>query len=167
MCGIAGIIDWGRVLGRDAIEQTVRAMRDSMVHRGPDDAGVWISESGTCALAHRRLSIIDLSADGRQPMANEDSSTWVTFNGEIYNYKALKEQLQKQGHQFRSNSDTEILPHLFEELNPEHLGELDGMFSFGVWGLKQQRLLLAVDRFGKKPLYFAEGPGWLAFASEL
>ena len=167
MCGIAGIIDWGRILGRDAIEQTVITMRDSMVHRGPDDAGVWISKSGTCALAHRRLSIIDLSANGRQPMANENSPVWVTFNGEIYNYKALKEQLQKQGHQFRSNSDTEILPYLFEELNPEHIGELDGMFSFGVWGVNQQRLLLAVDRFGKKPLYFAEGHGWFAFASEL
>lgn len=167
MCGIAGIIDWGSVLGRIAIEQTVRAMRDSMVHRGPDDAGVWISESGNCAFAHRRLSIIDLSSDGRQPMANEDLSTWVTFNGEIYNYKVLKEQLQEQGRQFRSNSDTEILPHLFEELNPERLGELDGMFSFGVWGVKKQRLLLAVDRFGKKPLYFSEGPGWFAFASEL
>lgn len=167
MCGIAGIIDWGRVLGKNAVEQTVRAMRDSMVHRGPDDAGVWIGESGVCALAHRRLSIIDLSAGGRQPMANEDSSVWVTFNGEIYNYKALKEQLQKKGHQFRSNSDTEILPNLFEELNPERIGELDGMFSFGVWSVKKKRLLLAVDRFGKKPLYFAEGHGWFAFASEL
>ena len=94
MCGIAGIIDWGRVPDNDAIEQTVRTMRDSMVHRGPDDVGVWISESGSCALAHRRLSVIDLSADGPQPMANEDESVWVTFNGEIYNYRALKEQLQ-------------------------------------------------------------------------
>jgi asparagine synthase (glutamine-hydrolysing) len=167
MCGIAGIVDWGCVLGRDAIEKIVCEMRDSMVHRGPDDAGVWINESGTCALAHRRLSIIDLSADGRQPMANEDSSTWVTFNGEIYNFKELREQLCKQGHQFRSNSDTEVLPHLFEELRPERLCDLDGMFSFGVWSVKQKRLLLAVDRFGKKPLYFAEGSGWFAFASEL
>jgi asparagine synthase (glutamine-hydrolysing) len=142
-------------------------MRESMVHRGPDDAGLWVNKSATTALVHRRLSVIDLSAEGRQPMSNEDQTVWVTFNGEIYNFQELRSVLLEKGHQFHSNTDTEILPHLFEEMDADQLRMLDGMFAFGVWNEKTKRLLLARDPFGKKPLYFSEGPGWFAFASEL
>lgn len=167
MCGIAGVIDWGGALGPELLRSVTLAMRDSMVHRGPDDAGLWVDEEGQCALAHRRLSIIDLTAEGRQPMSNEDGSVWVTFNGEIYNYASLKAKLLSAGHQFHSHSDTEVLPHLFEQMQSERIRELDGMFAFAVWHSQTKRLLLARDPFGKKPLYYAEGPGWFAFASEL
>lgn len=167
MCGIAGVIDWGGAIGRDQLQAVTLAMRDSMIHRGPDDAGLWVDEKGLCALAHRRLSIIDLSAEGRQPMSDEVGSVWVTFNGEIYNYASLKAGLISAGHKFLSHSDTEVLPHLFEQMQPERICELDGMFAFAAWHSLRKRLLLARDPFGKKPLYYAEGPGWFAFASEL
>ena len=142
-------------------------MRDTMVHRGPDDAGVWVDEAGMCTLAHRRLSIIDLSAEGRQPMGNEDGSVQVTFNGEIYNFQELRTKLQAQGHQVHSKTDTEVLPHLFETMDPRRLTDLDGMFAFGLWHQVHRKLILARDLFGKKPLYYSRGPGWFAFASEL
>jgi asparagine synthase (glutamine-hydrolysing) len=167
MCGIAGLIDWGAGFGKEKLAVITLEMRDSMVHRGPDDAGIWGNDSGSCALAHRRLSIIDLSADGKQPMCNEDATIWVTFNGEIYNFQQLRTQLIAEGHCFRSHTDTEVLPHLFEKMEPERLELLDGMFAFAAWNDKEKRLLLARDPFGKKPLYFSEGQGWFAFASEL
>lgn len=167
MCGIAGLITWGSSINSLNVEEIVLAMRETMVHRGPDDAGIWINDQKNAALAHRRLSIIDLSASGRQPMSNEDLSTWVTFNGEIYNFSALRNQLKQQGHQFRSHTDSEVLPHLFEEMQPGRIRELEGMFAFAVWHEHQKRLLLARDHFGKKPLYYSEGSGWFAFASEL
>ncbi|MFT3735725.1 MAG: asparagine synthase (glutamine-hydrolyzing) [Rhodocyclaceae bacterium] len=167
MCGIAGLIDWGSGFGRDALTDITRKMRDSMIHRGPNDAGIWVNHSGRCALAHRRLSIIDLSADGRQPMSNEDGSVWVTFNGEIYNFQQIRSRLVAEGHRFQSHTDTEILPHLFEVMDPDRLGVLDGMFAFAAWNEREKRLLLARDPFGKKPLYFSEGQGWFAFSSEL
>lgn len=167
MCGLVGFVDWARKLGRGQVEALAVQMRDSMVHRGPDDAGLWVNDSGTCALGHRRLSIIDLSPSGQQPMANEDQSTWITFNGEIYNFQSLREDLLKKGHVLRSNTDSEILPHIFEDMQPERISDLDGMFAFAVWNESKNRLLLARDPFGKKPLYYSEGPGWFAFASEL
>lgn len=167
MCGIAGIIDFGAVFGRERLREIVIAMRETMVHRGPDDAGVWVDEAGICALAHRRLSIIDLTAEGRQPMGNEDGSVLVTFNGEIYNYQEIRTELESRGHRFHSRTDTEILPRLFESMNPERLRDLDGMFGMGLWHQKKRRLLLARDPFGKKPLYYGRGLGWFAFASEL
>ncbi|HEU4683248.1 MAG TPA: asparagine synthase (glutamine-hydrolyzing), partial [Nitrospira sp.] len=167
MCGIAGLIDRGAGFGRTRLMEIVTRMRETMVHRGPDDAGLWTDEAGVCALAHRRLSILDLSPEGRQPMTNHDGSVVVTFNGEIYNFKAIRAVLEEKGHSFRSQSDTEILPYLFETMDPRHIDELDGMFAFGVWHRLTRRLLLARDPFGKKPLYYAEGPGWFAFASEL
>lgn len=167
MCGIAGIIDCGTGFGREEITRIALAMRDEMVHRGPDDAGVWVDDANVCALAHRRLSIIDLSPDGRQPMGNESGEVQVTFNGEIYNFEELRNGLQAKGHHFRSHSDTEILPHLFEYMDPTAVRQLDGMFSFGVWHSRLHKLLLARDPFGKKPLYYAKGNGWFAFASEL
>jgi asparagine synthase (glutamine-hydrolysing) len=167
MCGIAGLIDWGAGFGKEKLASVTLQMRDSMIYRGPDDAGIWGNDSGQCALAHRRLSIIDLSADGKQPMCNEDGTIWVTFNGEIYNFQELRTKLIAEGHCFRSHADTEVLPHLFEKMEPEHLNLLNGMFAFAVWNETEKRLLLARDPFGEKPLYYSEGPGWFAFASEL
>lgn len=167
MCGIAGIVDRGAGFGRARLAEIVTAMRDTMVHRGPDDAGVWVDPDARCALAHRRLSVIDLSSGARQPLGNEDGSVQVTFNGEIYNYATLRRRLESEGHQFRSQSDTEVLPHLFEQVGNAPVGELDGMFAFGVWRTSSGSLLLARDPFGKKPLYYAEGRGCFGFASEL
>ena len=165
MCGIAGIIDCGAGFGRDRLVELAVAMRETMVHRGPDDAGLW--SDGTCALAHRRLSIIDLSPQGRQPMSNEDGTVQVTYNGEIYNFRELRDELSGHGHVFRTRTDTEVLPHLFESMNPGELTRLEGMYALGAWHTERRRLLLARDAFGKKPLYHARGPGWFAFASEL
>lgn len=167
MCGIAGIIDRGAGFGSARLAAIATAMRDTMLYRGPDDAGVWVDPEARCALAHRRLSIIDLSAGARQPLGNEDGGVQVTFNGEIYNYEALKRRLEAEGHRFRTLSDTEVLPHLFEAPGSARLGELDGMFAFGLWRTATGSLLLARDPFGKKPLYYAEDDGWFAFASEL
>lgn len=167
MCGIAGIVDYEGKFGPDRLRNIVISMRDTMVHRGPDDAGVWVDPSGLCALAHRRLSVIDLSTSARQPISNENGVVQATFNGEIYNFQELRSSLESQGHTFRSHSDSEVLPHMFETMDPKRLDELDGMFSFGVWHAELRQLLLARDPFGKKPLYYSQGPGWLAFASEL
>lgn len=167
MCGIAGVLAAPGRFGDTGLEVVVRAMRDSMAHRGPDAAGIWVDPNSVCALAHRRLAIIDLSDEGRQPMGNADGSVQVTFNGEIYNYKSLRAELIGRGHQLHSSTDTEVLPYLFADLDPEAVKRLDGMFAFGVWQRPSRRLLLARDPFGKKPLYYAEGDGWFAFASEL
>lgn len=167
MCGIAGLIDWGVGFGKEKLASITIEMRDAMIHRGPDDAGIWSNDSGRCALAHRRLSVIDLSVGGKQPMSDEDGTTWVIFNGEIYNFQQLRAQLIADGHRFHSHTDSEVLPHLFEKMEPERLELLDGMFAFAVWNEKEKRLLLARDPFGKKPLYFSQGPGWFSFASEL
>jgi asparagine synthase (glutamine-hydrolysing) len=167
MCGIAGIIDTGRGIGREEIERLATTMRDSMTHRGPDDGATWVSEDGRVALAHRRLSIIDLRPEGRQPMANEDGSVQVVFNGEIYNHRALRKELEGKGHAFRSNSDTEVLAHMFEDTSLAQVEKLDGMFAFAAWNARERRLVLARDPFGKKPLYIAEGDGFFAFASEM
>ncbi len=167
MCGIAGIIDTGRGIGRDELLRLVTVMRDTMIHRGPDDGASWVSEDGRVALAHRRLSIIDLRPEARQPMGNEDGSVQVVFNGEIYNHHDLRSALESAGHAFRSRSDTEVLCHLFEEVDLAKVEQLDGMFAFAAWNERERTLILARDPFGKKPLYIAEGDGFLAFASEL
>lgn len=167
MCGIAGIIDWKAGFGKDRLAAIALAMRDAMTHRGPDDAGLWLNDSGNCALAHRRLSVIDLSHAGQQPMSNEAGTVWVTFNGEIYNFRELRQRLTEQGCRFHSQTDTEVLPYLFADRQAGHVRELDGMFAFAVWHEREKRLLLARDPFGKKPLYYSEGNGYFAFASEL
>jgi asparagine synthase (glutamine-hydrolysing) len=142
-------------------------MRDAMVHRGPDDAGLYASPDQRVWLGHRRLSIVDLSPAGHQPMSNEDGTVWIAFNGEIYNQADLREELIRQGHTFRSRSDTEAIVHLYEELGPECVARLDGMFAFAIWDERRRRLLLARDRLGKKPLYWALFAGRLLFASEI
>lgn len=167
MCGIAGIVDWGAGFGREKLAAIALAMRDTMVHRGPDDAGVWVDDAGICALAHRRLSIIDLRPEGRQPMGGLGTPVEVTFNGEIYNYRALRDEFAARGVAFRTETDTELLPQLFSDMDPAACQRLDGMYAMGLWHPERRRLLLARDPFGKKPLYIAEGRGWFAFASEL
>ncbi len=162
MCGIAGIV------GLDpqwvAEEHTVRSMCRTLVHRGPDDEGVRVS--GPAGLGMRRLSIIDL-AGGHQPLSNEDQSIWVVLNGEIYNFPALRARLEKSGHRFQTNSDTEVIVHLYEEEGIRCVDKLRGMFAFALYDEKQRRLLLARDRLGKKPLYYAIHQQRLIFGSEI
>ncbi|PIV39140.1 MAG: asparagine synthase (glutamine-hydrolyzing) [Candidatus Omnitrophica bacterium CG02_land_8_20_14_3_00__42_8] len=165
MCGIAGIIS---IQNRQINKDIIKVMCDAMFYRGPDDEGFYFGNSGVnIALGHKRLSIIDLTAAGRQPMSNEDNSLWIVFNGEIYNFKQIREDLIKKGHVFKSNTDTEAVLHLYEEKGPDCLKDLRGMFAFAVWSEKEQRLFLARDRIGKKPLFYSAESGDLVFASEL
>src|SRR5581483_11012820 len=115
MCGIVGVVDYEGRLGTRELQHLVRSMRDTMTHRGPDDAGLWTSPDGRVCLGQRRLSIIDLRPEGRQPMLNEDGSVAVTFNGEIYNFQGLRQELEALGHRFASRTDTEVLCHLLED----------------------------------------------------
>lgn len=167
MCGIAGIVDHGQRFGPDRLREIAIEMRDILAHRGPDDAGVWVDPTGLCALSHRRLSILDLSPAGHQPMLDASGVLGLTFNGEIYNYRELKATLEAGGETFRTETDTEVLLRLVSGFRPDVLASIDGMYALGLWDSRTRRLLLARDAFGKKPLYVAEGPGWLAFASEL
>jgi len=164
MCGIVGVYSRD---GARVDPEAVVAMRDAMIHRGPDDAGLWHSDDGTVVLAHRRLSIIDLSPAGRAPMGNEDGSIQVTFNGEIYNHAVLREELETRGHVFRSHCDTEVLVHLYEEHGTGMVDRLVGMFAFAIWDANRQRLFAARDRLGIKPLYWIEQGRRFAFASEI
>jgi asparagine synthase (glutamine-hydrolysing) len=161
MCGIAGIIRWD---GRPVAEGELRTMCGAMVHRGPDDEGVYLGDG--VGLGMRRLSIIDLD-HGQQPVSNEDGTVWVVFNGEIYNYRELRRQLEKRGHTFRTSSDTETIVHLYEDLGPQCVDRLRGMFALAIWDERRRQVLIARDRLGIKPLYYAEHDGELVFASEL
>ncbi len=161
MCGIAGIID----LKRRAVDRSrLERMCNALHHRGPDEAGYYIRQN--VGLGHRRLSIIDLST-GRQPLSNEDGTVWITFNGEIYNFQALRAELTGQGHRFSTQSDTEAIVHAYEEYGADCLQRLRGMFAFAIWDEKRRSLLLARDRVGKKPCYYTEMDGRFLFASEL
>ena len=160
MCGIAGYF----LRSSDADLSQVQAMCDEIRHRGPDDEGYRIE--GRMGMGMRRLSIIDL-AMGRQPIANEDGTVWVVFNGEIYNYRDLRASLRCSGHRFRTQSDTEVLVHLYEEEGVAGIERLRGMFACAIWDSRQRSLMLVRDRFGKKPLYYAALPGGLYFGSEL
>ena len=163
MCGIAGLFD--RTGKRDFSPQLIKAMTDSIAHRGPDGDGFY-HDVGV-AFGHRRLSIIDLSG-GHQPMSLFDESVTVTFNGEIYNFKELRAQLEAAGAKFRTNSDTESLLHGWRIWGPDFVTRLRGMFAFALWDREKQTLFLARDRLGKKPLHYAVLPdGTLAFASEI
>lgn len=165
VCGINGVLARD---GREIDGADVRAMRDTMRHRGPDDEGFWQSPDGRVALGHRRLAIVDLSPLGRAPMGNEDGSVQVTYNGEIYNHAALRRELEEKGHRFRSDHcDTEVLVHLWEEHGPDMVHRLVGMFAFGIWDAGRRTMFLARDRMGIKPLYFTDDGGRFAFASEI
>jgi len=160
MCGIVGFVgEQSEELKRSTLLPMLRAI----VHRGPDDEGVYTDAS--VALGFRRLAIIDL-VSGRQPLANEDETVWTVFNGEIYNFAALRSQLESHGHVFRSKSDTEVIVHAYEQWGDEFVQRLNGMFGLAVWDTRRKRLLLAVDRAGIKPLYYAIVGDTLVFASE-
>ncbi|GAB4486959.1 MAG: asparagine synthase (glutamine-hydrolyzing) [Thermodesulfovibrionales bacterium] len=162
MCGICGRINLNEApVDRALLER----MTGSLAHRGPDDSGIYLK--GRAGLGHRRLSVIDLSPLGHQPMANEDGTLWIVFNGEIYNFPALREGLLGRGHVFRSKTDTETILHLYEEYGTECLRHLRGMFAFAIWDERTQALFLARDRVGKKPLYYRCGSGSFAFGSEI
>ena len=164
MCGIVGVFDRQ---GEEVATSLVERMRDSMPHRGPDDAGLWRSDRADVVLGHRRLAIVDLSPAGRAPMANEDGSVQVTFNGEIYNHAALRTELEDSGHRFRSRCDTEVLVHLYEEHGEAMVERLIGMFAFAIWDERRGRLFAARDRLGIKPLYWLDDGRRFAFASEI
>jgi asparagine synthase (glutamine-hydrolysing) len=162
MCGICGKL----VFDREAVVSPtlVKTMADAIRHRGPDDEGYY--SAGQIALGFRRLSIIDLKS-GHQPLANEDDSVWIVFNGEIYNYQELRSFLLSKGHTFKTRTDTEVIVHLYEELGTDCLSKLRGMFAFAIWDAKMKTLLLARDRVGIKPLYYHLSGQALVFASEI
>ena len=160
MCGIAGVIGGDPNKERGATERMVRAI----AHRGPDDDGVWSGDEAV--LGNCRLQIIDLEG-GHQPLANENGSLWITFNGEIYNYRKLREGLLQRGHTLATQTDTEVLLHLFEEQGAACLPQLRGMFAFAIWDRRRRRLFAARDRFGQKPLFYAKLGSRLAFSSEI
>jgi asparagine synthase (glutamine-hydrolysing) len=157
MCGIAGF-NW-----QD--ERLIRAVSDVLLHRGPNQSGSYTDDS--VSLGHRRLSIIDLSEHGRQPMSNEDGSIWVTYNGEIYNFQELRAQLESRGHTFRSRTDTEIIVHAYEEYGRDCVHRFNGMFAFALWDKRRRELFVARDRLGVKPLYYYYKDDKLVFASEI
>jgi asparagine synthase (glutamine-hydrolysing) len=162
MCGICGICNFESHAPADLV--SLKRAADAMAHRGPDDEGFYVD--GELGLGNRRLSIIDLPG-GHQPIANEDGTVWITFNGEIYNYRELRPVLESRGHQFRTSTDTETIIHLYEEHELDCLDHLRGMFAFGLWDSRKRRLMLARDRLGVKPLYYRREPGGIVFASEL
>ena len=166
MCGIVGVYNYGNP-GLPLKAETIARMRDTMAHRGPDDEGVYVSPNGRLALGHRRLSILDLSALGHQPMASPDGRYWIVFNGEIYNFRELRPELEAKGHRFRSASDTEVLLALYAEHGPDMLHRLRGMFAFAIWDAQDRRLFMARDRIGIKPLYYTCQGGRFLFASEI
>jgi len=162
MCAIVGIV---QLDPRERVgDVRLKRMRDVLHHRGPDGAGLWIE--GPVGLGHRRLAIVDV-AGGHQPMANEDQTVWIVFNGEIYNHAELRPELEARGHRYRTRSDTETILHLYEEEGERCVERLRGMFAFAVWDRTRRRLLLARDRLGIKPLYYARTDRELLFASEI
>lgn len=168
MCGIVGALDFARhdsIITKDYITR----MRDTMLHRGPDGGGIWISKDGRVGLGHRRLSIIDLSDSASQPMSNEDGSIWVTFNGEIYNHAEIRAELEKSGnHRWKTDhSDTEVIIHAFEQWGIDCLEKFRGMFAIALWDGRKNELWLIRDRIGIKPLYYSVHHGRITFASEI
>ena len=163
MCGIAGAVSTH--LAPERMRADVRRMADTLVHRGPDGEGFWAGDG--VVLGHRRLAIIDLSPTGAQPMTNEDGTLALVCNGEIYNYRALRAELEKRGHRFKGHSDNEVILHLYEEHGPDCVQHLVGMFGFALWDSRQKLLMLARDRVGEKPLYTAQTEAGFFFASEM
>ena len=161
MCGIAGYVSW-ETPPDDAV---LRAMEQTLAHRGPDEGSIWRDQ--ICGFAHRRLRIIDLSPLAAQPMSNETGDLQVTFNGEIYNFAELRQELERSGHHFKSRSDTEVLLHGYESWGEGMFEKLRGQFAFAIWDEPRQQLIFARDRLGKKPFFFAEDAGRFIFGSEL
>lgn len=165
MCGIAGIVSSRH--SPETVKSMTQVMQRALVHRGPDDEGLWQSDCGQAVLAHRRLAILDLSPGGHQPMASADGRYTICFNGEIYNFRVLRSELEKEGVEFHSQSDTEVILKLFEREGIDSMKKLRGMFALAIWDQTTRRMFLARDPLGIKPLYVHRSPGVLAFASEL
>ena len=165
MCGISGFLLANAILPRGAAEARLRAMVATLHHRGPDDEGVWTD--GRAGLAHARLSIIDLSPAGHQPMPSADETVWITYNGEIYNFAEIRQELGSLGYRFRSRSDTEVIVNGWHAWGPKIFSRLRGMFALAIWDRRSQRLILARDRVGKKPLYYSLTAAALLFGSEI
>jgi len=165
MCGIAGIVRYRD--GAPVAKQDVESLRDEQRHRGPDDAGLWTSADGRVGFGHRRLAIVDLSPLGHQPMVTDDGRFAITFNGEIYNFRELRRELEARGHGFRSTSDTEVVLHGYREWGLSLLDRLRGMFAFGLYDAERRETLLARDPMGIKPLYLADDGQRVSFASEV
>jgi asparagine synthase (glutamine-hydrolysing) len=163
MCGIAGFLSFDG--DAKSYEDAVQRMTVALEHRGPDFGGLF--SDADCVLGHRRLSIIDRSPEANQPMQNEDGSIWLVVNGEIYNFMELRKELEAKGHKFRSRSDSEVIIHLYEEMGTDFVGKLRGMFAIALWDKKNKTLILARDRFGKKPLFYWRSSRGIAFASEV
>jgi asparagine synthase (glutamine-hydrolysing) len=166
MCGICGVWEYGASEGR--VERAlIEQMRDEMAHRGPDDVGELIFDEGRGGFGFRRLSIIDLSQCGHQPMHGCTPQVWVVFNGEIYNHAQLRKGLEARGHVYRSQTDTETILHLYEERGLDFVNEIEGDYAIALWDALQERLALFRDRIGVKPLYFYQRDGRIIFASEI
>ena len=164
MCGIVGIYS----KQSNVTEISLKLMTNTIVHRGPDAEGHWVSESGTIGFGHRRLAIVDLSDGGAQPKSyREDNSLTITFNGEIYNYLELKDELHDEGVSFNTDSDTEVLLALYNRYGKDCLDKLDGMFAFSIWDERKQELFCARDRVGEKPFFYKWDGNQFIFASEI
>ncbi len=166
MCGIAGIYGYGDK-SHPVTRDELLSIRDTMVTRGPDAAGLWLSPNANVGLAHRRLSIIDLTESGAQPMVTADGKLRVVFNGEIYNYRKLRRELEQRGYRFHSHSDTEVLLHLYADCGTEMTNRLRGMYAFAIWDEHKQGMFFARDPFGVKPLYVADDGATVRFASQV
>lgn len=167
MCGIAGIVNTAASFSSESLVSMVKDMTDQMIHRGPDDSGVWVAPGSVCAFGQRRLSIIDLSPAGHQPMVSGDGRAVITFNGEIYNYLELRAELKAQGVQFRTQTDTEVLLESLRTWGAAAFQKFDGMYAFALFDETTKEILIGRDPFGEKPLYYTQTNDYFAFASEL
>src|SRR5271165_3879557 len=165
MCGIAGFVSCAPASATAGLQARLWRMIAPLRHRGPDDEGVWTD--GVAGLAHVRLSIIDLSPAGHQPMASADGNVWITYNGEIYNFGEIRRDLTALGYRFQSHTDTEVVVNGWHAWGPRIFSRLRGMFAFGLWDRRTRQLILARDRLGKKPLYWARTRSGLVFGSEI
>jgi asparagine synthase (glutamine-hydrolysing) len=165
MCGIGGFLWLGKTPVAFDAQRRLRAMINTVRHRGPDDEGVWTDE--LCGLAHARLSIIDLSPAGHQPMGTADNRVWISFNGEIYNFQELRRELEEKGYRFRSHSDTEVILYGYIAWGEKIFTRLRGMFAIAIWDRVARKLVLGRDRFGKKPLYYTQAGDLLLFGSAI
>ena len=163
MCGIVGLCS----LNKRTDKTILTSMRDALTHRGPDDAGIYFDEECNVGLGHRRLSVLDLSSFGHQPMSNDNGSIWITYNGEVYNYREIREELIKKGYNFKSDSDTEVVIKAYEEWGIDCVHKFIGMFALAIWDRREKKLYLLRDRVGVKPLYYYYKDGLFLFASEL